>query len=296
MTNKKILDYICCPKCKGSLEQASNFLICKNCQKKYEIIKGVPVLVDFEDLDGHYRKQILHFEEESRTNPSYILEEWQKSYIKRLRDFIPFTKDCIVADIGTGTGYLAIELAKGGQVVLACDLNLKGLTRLKRISEGFNLAKNLFLFTCSAEALPIKTDLIDVFVSNAVLEHLPKEEEAIREIARVCKENACGFVTVPLKLRYVWPFLWPINAIHDRKIGHLRRYNQEDLERKFGRYGFKIERTFYTGHLVKVFGILLERLFKTHRFDTWLEDVDRGKIHLRSGASNIGVSLKRGLV
>jgi len=294
MINKKILKYICCPKCKRELEKIGKFLICKYCRKKYKIIKDVPVLIDLVSLDEHHRKQILYFEKEIKAKSSYILEEWQKSYIKRFDAAIPISNGDVVADIGTGSGYMAIELAKRGNVVLACDLNLKGLLRLKKISERLNLTRRLFLFACSAEKLPIRTDLVDVFISNAVLEHLPKEKEAIKEIGRICGKKAYGFVAVPLKLKHILPVLWPINIIHDKKIGHLRRYDKQDLKKKFGRHGFKIKEVFYTGHLVKVLGVLAQMPFKTHKFDKWLEDVDCNKEDKKYGANNILAIMKRG--
>lgn len=293
MINKKILKYICCPKCKRELEKVGKFLICKYCRKKYKIIKDVPVLVDLASLDEHLRKQILYFEKEIKTKFSYILEEWQKSYIRRLDSAIPISDDDVVADIGTGSGYMAIELAKRGNVVLACDLNLKGLVRLKKISEGLNLTKRLLLFACSAEELPIKTNSVSIFTLNAVLEHLPNEEAAIKEIERACKKEAYGFITVPLKLKYILPVLWLVNIIHDKKIGHLRRYDEKDLKKKFGHHSFKIKEVFYTGHLVKVLGVLAQMLLKTHKFDKWLEDVDRKKEDKKYGASNILAIMKR---
>ncbi len=40
MVSKELLDILVCPKCKGSLEQGKNFLVCNNCRLKYEILEG----------------------------------------------------------------------------------------------------------------------------------------------------------------------------------------------------------------------------------------------------------------
>ena len=53
--------------------------------------------------------------------------------------------------------------------------------KYKIIAEG-ELASRIGLVCCTAENLPIKSEVADYFVSFAVLEHLPREKEAIREI------------------------------------------------------------------------------------------------------------------
>jgi len=188
---------------------------------------------------------------------------------------------------------MALELAKKGYTVLACDLNMKGLLKLSQISKKLGLAENLFLFACTAEKLPVKIKTADVVIANAILEHLPKEKEAIREIDRVSKQKSYGFITIPLKLKYLWPFLWPVNIIHDKRIGHLRRYDKKSLLKKFGPYNFKIKKVFYTGHLVKVIGVLIQSVTRIHGLDGLLEDIDQFGENKAYGASNIIVVLSR---
>jgi len=290
MINKNILNYICCPKCKGEFTKKENFLACKNCSKRFEIISGIPILIDLEKLDKQHRKQILYFDNEVKRKPSYILEEWQRSYLKRFKNSIHIPADGIIADIGTGEGYMAIELAKRGNIVLACDLNLKSIIKLKKISEKLNLFKNLFFFLCSAEELPIKNNVIDAFIMNAVLEHLPKEKEAIKELERISKNKSYGLITVPLKLKYIWPFLWPVNIIHDKRIGHLRRYDRESLGKKFCNWNFL--KVYYTGHLNKVIKIVINKFMKL--FDVQkIEEEDSLEVTHRMGASNICVAISK---
>lgn len=291
MINRDILNYICCPRCKGKLTRMNGFLVCKNCKRKYKIIKDIPVLVNLKRLEKHHRKQILYFEREAETKPSYVLEEWQKSYLRRFDRSVRLLADDVIADIGTGDGYMAIELAKRGNVVLACDLNLKGLVKLKKVSERLNLTKNLLLFVCSAEELPIKSDTVDVFISNAVLEHIPKEKKAIKEVRRICKKTAYGFVTVPLDLEYICPPLWLINIIHDKRIGHLRRYSRESLRDKF--HGWNLVKVYYTGHFKKVVKVLVNNMLAKLFDDRQIEREDELRENQKWGASNICVIFSR---
>lgn len=290
----KILNYLCCPDCKGKLKLEKNRLVCTRCGKYYRIINDIPLLMQESSLNKHLREQIAYFKREADTYSAYSLAAWQKSYIRRFNNFIPLSADSVICDVATGSGYLAIELAKKGYRVLACDLNLKAILRLKRISQKLGIEENLLLFVCSAEELPIKDKVVDVFISNAILEHLPREKKAISELDRISKERAWGFVTVPIKLRYIWPFFWLVNMIHDKRIGHLRRYTKEDLERKFSRYGFNVSKVFYTGHLIKTTGVLLQMFLKINNLNSFLEKIDRYFEKVKYGCSNVGVILRRG--
>lgn len=290
---RNLLDFVCCPKCEGSFEKTSSFLVCRDCKKQYEIVEGVPNLVDLESLDEHNRRQISYFGKGTEAKARYSLQAWQRSYLRRFDESISVSRGEVVVDVGTGSGYMAIDLAKRENTVLACDLNLKGLIRLKKISKDLNLTSNLFLFACSAEKLPIRSDVADVFILNAVLEHLPQEKMAIKEVGRICKKEACGFVTLPIKLRYVWPFFWPMGIIHDKKIGHLRRYGLGGVEMKFERIGFEIERCFYTGHFIKTLGVLVQLLLRTDRWDELLEQADRRGENRAYGANNLIVVLRQ---
>ena len=141
--------------------------------------------------------------------------------------------------------------------------------------------------------MPIKSNTCDFFICNAVLEHLPDDMKCIREIGRISKLNNKGCIVVPLKLKYVWPFFWLINYLHDKNIGHLRRYDYEDLKNRFGKVNFKITRVFYTGHLVKTIGVIFSMLFKIHHWNEKFEEWDNKKVSKKYGANNISICLKK---
>ena len=45
--DKKLLEILCCPKCKGDLvyDEANQKLICESCQLKYQIKDDIPVML-----------------------------------------------------------------------------------------------------------------------------------------------------------------------------------------------------------------------------------------------------------
>lgn len=281
--------YLCCPRCRQELKMNEQ-IFCPLCKKQYEVQSGIPVLVDLESLPKHLSDQIKYFENESVSDTQYCLEPWQESYVERFKENFSDLGAKVVIDCGTGSGYMAIELAKRGAFVIACDLTLKSLLRLKGAAKDVGVEHNLFIVCCSAEALPFKKSIADYFISNAVLEHLPHEKSAIEEINRVCKDDSGVMVTVPLAYKYLNPLMLPLNYVHDKRIGHLRRYDEEILLSKFS--CFRLVQSYYTGHFAKVFMTLFNMVF--HIFNKkYIENIDRQKIANKLWASNIICFLKR---
>lgn len=242
------------------------------------------------DKKKQYKKQREYFDKEFSSIKAYQLEPWQQSYIDRIKNDLigKQYKNKTLLDIATGRGYVAIEIARLGLNVIACDLSPEAIKNLEKYKKQFKL-KNLALIECKAEEIPLKDNSVDYITANAILEHIPEEQAAIDEWKRVLKKKGKMLITVPLKFRYIWPFLWLPNMLHDKQIGHLRRYDLKTLQKKF-----KLTTTkyFYTGHLVKIIPILLS-MIKINSHDEYFEKKDRAKEHKLYGANNIIVIFKK---
>lgn len=239
------------------------------------------------DKKAHYRQQLAYFEKEFSINSVYKLAAWQSSYIEKIKKYL-LDKDFkgkTLIDIGTGSGYVAIEMAKLGMRVIACDLSPQAIKNLENYKRQYQL-KNLKPTVCRAEKIPLKDNAVDYILANAILEHMPNEKQTISEWRRILKPGGKMLITVPLSLKYVWPFLWIINILYDKRLGHLRRYDLKSLKEIFR---LKARKVFYTGHLFKVLGVIFSELIGTHRFDEFLEKQDNKKQDIRYGANNISV-------
>lgn len=282
--------YICCPRCKSDLFFKNSSLICHSCKRKYQIIDEIPILVDLYSIPDHLKKQIQYFENNPEYNLHYKLAEWQASYLDRFKKNVETINKTLILDNGAGSGYMTIELAKLGARVIACDLTLKSQIHLKKVASILNLLDRIVLLCCSSQELPIKSEVIDSFISNAILEHLPEEKKAINEINRVCKQSSSLMVAVPLNYRFINPILLPVNIIHDWKIGHLRRYCKESIQNKL--IGWSLINCYYTGHFLKVILVLINSIF--HIFnEKRIELLDKKSENKKCGASNIIVFLKK---
>lgn len=288
--DKKLLKYLCCPRCKGNLKIIGDKLECQFCKRKYEIRKGIPILFYQKELSAHLRGQQRYFNEESENNSGVNnFSPWQKSYQERFQKYCLVRKSKFFVDIGSGSGYLAIWAAQIGLQVIAYDLNFKSLSLLAGLKKQLKLT-NLHLVCGDAQELGIKDGLADIIALNAVLEHLQKEKEVIQEITRIAKKKARLMVTVPLSYRYIFPLFLPLNFIHDKRIGHLRRYNPLSVKIKFS--GWQINKIIYTGHFIKVAKAIINIFVKVFDEDG-METIDKKSEDKIYAATNLIAFLEK---
>jgi len=289
--NHPLLSYICCPVCKKSLTSSRTRLTCTSCKRVYPIRNGIPLLIDETSLPKHLKHQIRYFNKEDKTRIAYIVEPWQKRYVDNfLTVGVPRARGLIV-DNATGSGYIALELAKLGYRVIATDLTMAELVSLQTHIRAYHLGNRILLVCANSEDLPIKTGVADGMIANAILEHLPHEKEAIQSMRRILKRGAPLMLAMPLRLLYVWPFLWGVNLRHDCAIGHLRRYSRARILRRLR--GFTELKTYYTGNIVKVCCLALKLVTKDTRWDELGERLDMLTERIPYGGSNVVSILKK---
>lgn len=237
------------------------------------------------ETNNHYEGQVNYFNSEYSKASTYTLLAWNKSYIKKIKNFLLKNKfkNRTLLDIGAGGAYVTIEMARIGLKVIALDISEVVLANIERYKSDLKLI-NITTIHSNAEQLPLKNESVDYIVANAVLEYLPNEAKAINEWKRVLKPKGRIMITVPIKFKFVWPFLWPINFIHDKQIGHLRRYDFETLKKRFN---MRIVKYFCTGHLIKAFWVIFSVLFNINTFDEIIESIDEKGMNKLYGSSNI---------
>lgn len=272
------------------LKESGDSLVGVRSQDSFEVAGGIPILVDRKGLSAQARRQVAYFEKERAAQKSYRLEPWQESYVQRFLKAFGDPAGKLVVDCGTGGGYMAIELARRGARVIATDLTLANLAFVREAARQEGVEGRITLVCADAHALPIASGVADFFISNAVLEHLPDEPKAIAEMGRVCRPQAGLLIAVPISYRYIFLPLLPLNYLHDRRIGHLRRYDSKILSQRLK--GWEPADFYYTGHPMKVLKTVLNMVI--HIFGE--EEIERKDDLLRDkpyGASNVIGVFKR---
>ncbi len=276
-----------CPLCLSNFKQHKQALICLKNKHKFEVKEGIPILLDYPNLPTHSQNQQYYFEKRMKgqiiDNPQKM-NYWKVRYLERFNQNFKSVKNKSIVEVGTGSGYMAIGLAKQGAKVVACDITLKNLIALKKFAEDSGLEDNLSFVCCSADLLPFKKNVFDYFVINSVLEHIPKEKEAISEIGRVLKKGGGLMITVPVRYKYIFPALLPLNYFHDKRIGHLRRYDNLSLSNKFT--NFSLKKMYFTGHPLKVIRVVINMIFRVFDEKT-TEDQDGKTDNVMLWSSNL---------
>lgn len=143
----------------------------------------------------------------------------------------------IVLDIGCGNGRHAFEALKRGAHVVAADLKTEVLQHVAEWVEAMRgqseIPDGTAFVPVQANALdlPFADGAFDHVIASEVLEHIPDDDRAIQEIARVMKHGATAGVTVP---RF-WPekVCWALSDEYSNSAGgHVRIYRAPELRQK----------------------------------------------------------------
>jgi SAM-dependent methyltransferase len=155
---------------------------------------------------------------------------------------LPITPGDRVLDLGCGFGRHAFEAYRRGGNVVAVDRSAEEVEQVSAMFRAMRAAgeadPDLSARAVRADllALPFPDAAFDVVIASEVLEHIPADEQAIAEIARVVRPGGRVAVTVP---RY-WPerVCWALSDdYHDVAGGHVRIYRADELARRLADAG-----------------------------------------------------------
>jgi SAM-dependent methyltransferase len=158
---------------------------------------------------------------------------------------LPMKAGLRVLDLGCGAGRHAFEAGRRGASVVALDTDQAELARVAAIAaamaEAGELRDGSAVATAAgdATAMPFPDASFDVVIAAEVLEHIPGDQHAMNEIARVLRPGGVAAVTVPAWLpeRICWLLS---DDYHNVPGGHLRIFTRPELETKLRRAGLSV--------------------------------------------------------
>ncbi len=148
------------------------------------------------------------------------------------------------------------------------DISQEAVGRLKKLG-GKAVVSDL------SGKLPFKDESFELVCAFEVLEHVVNDAHVLGEIGRVLKSDGTALISFPLNKKY-----W---NEYDQKVGHVRRYEPEEVESLFRRNGLRLSK-FAVMEIPwpgKISGVILARMPR------WLEPVLvglSGRLDMRPGS------------
>jgi SAM-dependent methyltransferase len=159
----------------------------------------------------------------------------------------------VVLDLGCSTGYLLEDLARLHPKATLLGLDLVG-AGLVKAHQNVPKARLLRADACD---LPLEDSSVDSVLSANLLEHVPDDRGALREIARVLRPGRRAAIVVPSG-----PDLYDY---YDRFLGHERRYARDELAMKGREAGLRVLEDAYLGSLIyPAFWLVKQRNRRRH--------------------------------
>lgn len=160
-------------------------------------------------------------------------EQRRVVYGDALRDIIfnqtKIEKDDKVADIGAGTGYLTLELAKKAAQVIAVDNSSQMLSIAREEAAKIGLTNIRFL-EGNAEELPIENELVDLVYANMLLHHVNDPLQVFEEMYRILVPGGRMIITDINEHEYAW--------LRQEKSDLWLGFNPDDLNEWMKEAGF----------------------------------------------------------
>ncbi|MBF6600143.1 MAG: class I SAM-dependent methyltransferase [Dehalococcoidia bacterium] len=146
------------------------------------------------------------------------------------------TAGASVLDVGCGDGRHAAAAARRGCRAIGIDFDAAELLRARR--RAGCLAVDFIV--ADAAHLPIRAGVIGAVICTETLEHLPDDQAAMREIARVMLPGALLLGAVPSHFTERLYFALS-TGYREAPGGHLRIYTPRTLFSRLARAGLRVE-------------------------------------------------------
>lgn len=285
-----------CPACHAPLEfQCQGDRSACTCGFQWQTADGVPVLIA--DLGATQR--LINEALDSDRGTWYRASQaglWQGPYRHHLRKRQAFVEDILGRfanerrclgrglDLGCGDGLNTMWLSRFFQRTYASDYNL---VRLARARER---VPQTCLFLADINNYPIRDDAFDVVFFNHVLEHIPDDLGALRQVYRILAPGGLLVLGIPNEGAQFWQWAYKRQPRMLATSDHVHFYTAETAADRCREAGFSIEGVHPIGWGVPHWTLdALIRRFK------WVDDLleSLGKRFLPDQATSLYLLLRK---
>ena len=145
-----------------------------------------------------------------------------------------------VLDVGCGNGSLVLAIARRFEDVgtlNGADISESALQQARAI------VPSATFFRCDPQQEPFPlSEPVDIVTCSAVLEHVHDYERLIGHMAEALRPGGTAIVAAPHSMAHWGP--------HDEAVGHLRRFEKEELCAALRAAGLRVEKAFTWGSVL----------------------------------------------
>lgn len=155
-----------------------------------------------------------------------------------------------ILDIGCGAGTLSFYLAGKGHRITGIDISQKAINECKKSAKKIKLKNTEFVRVSFPEEFVLKKQF-DEIIFTEVIEHISNDRKALKEIYKLLKPNGILILSTPSSTA-------PLHRLgltkkFDEEVGHLRRYNLDQLKKLLRNEHFTIIETKKTEGILRNF-------------------------------------------
>jgi SAM-dependent methyltransferase len=200
-------ELLACPAC---AERLAPDLACRRCGASFDAPDGIPNL----RLPSDTRTEAVRRFYERTPFPGYPARDSlhalraraeRSAFARQIDAAIP--GDARIADVGCGTGQMALYLARADRLVIGADLTRASLRLGAGAARRFGLDRVLFVET-DLRRPGLSPGAFDVVYSSGVLHHTPHPRESFASLARLARPGGTivvgvynAFARIPQRLR-----------------------------------------------------------------------------------------------